>query len=145
MNTTRKEIKVKTDRNGFDWWNMLKVSARNSGNGIFEYCSDFGYGIIVLFDGKVKDYDEFDVVLDKDKLDKGKYEIIYDLYDEKTELVGYVYKPIKKGLWEAIEDDGFEKYDAFVSLIKNTLAPTDNEVAYEIEEKVNTFMHDMFE
>lgn len=51
-------------------------------------------------------------------------------------------------LWNAMDADGWEKYDAFVSLIKDTLAPLnpqENEKAYEIEDKVNAFMSTMFD
>ena len=51
-------------------------------------------------------------------------------------------------LWNAMDADGWEKYDAFVSLIKDTLAPLnpqENEKAHEIEDKVNAFMSTMFD
>lgn len=54
----------------------------------------------------------------------------------------------KGKLWNAMEVDEWEKYDAFVSLIKDTLAPLnpqENEKAYAIEDVVNKFMVDMFE
>ena len=47
-------------------------------------------------------------------------------------------------IWNAIENDGYQKYDAFVSLIKDTLSPNDNEKAYQIENEVNAFMTEMF-
>ena len=47
-------------------------------------------------------------------------------------------------IWDAIEQDGYEKYDAFVSLIKDTIAPNDDEKAYKVEDVVNTFMVQMF-
>ena len=47
-------------------------------------------------------------------------------------------------LWNAMDADGWEKYDAFVSLIKDTLAPL-NPQEYEIEDKVNAFMSTMFD
>lgn len=47
-----------------------------------------------------------------------------------------------------MEADGWEKYDTFVSLIKDTLAPLnpqENEKAYIIEDVVNKHIADMFE
>jgi hypothetical protein len=47
-------------------------------------------------------------------------------------------------IWEAFLKEDCVTYDAFVDLIKNTLAPNDNEKAYEIEDKVNAHMVKMF-
>ena len=50
-------------------------------------------------------------------------------------------------IWEAIEADGHERYDAFVSLIKDTLCPLnpeENEKAYFIEDVVNERLAEMF-
>lgn len=54
----------------------------------------------------------------------------------------------KGKIWEAIEADGYEKYDAFVSLIKDALCPLnpeENEKAYFIEDVVNGILGDMFD
>ena len=53
----------------------------------------------------------------------------------------------KKGIWDAVEENGWRQYDDFVSLIKDTLAPNipqDNEKAYEIEDEVNAYLAKMF-
>lgn len=50
-------------------------------------------------------------------------------------------------IWEAIEADGHKKYDALVSLVKDTLCPLnpeENEKAYAIEEEVNNAMNNLF-
>lgn len=55
---------------------------------------------------------------------------------------------MEKSIWDAIEEDGYKRYDAFVDLIKDTLAPLnpqENEKAYEIEDKVNAYMTKMFD
>lgn len=53
-------------------------------------------------------------------------------------------KPTQK-IWDAFLKEDCVTYDAFVNFIKNTLAPTDNERAYEIEDKINASMVKMFE
>ena len=55
-------------------------------------------------------------------------------------------KPIvlNEGLWEAIERDNYQVYDAFVDFIKDYYAPDDNKKAYEIEDVVNGLMTNMF-
>jgi len=50
-------------------------------------------------------------------------------------------------IWEAIEADGYKKYDAFMSLIKDTLCPInpdENEKSYFIEDVVNERLGDLF-
>lgn len=48
-------------------------------------------------------------------------------------------------IWNAFLMEDCVTYDAFVDFIKNTLAPTDNEKAYEIEDKINASMVKMFD
>lgn len=48
-------------------------------------------------------------------------------------------------IWNAFLMEDCVTYDAFVDFIKNTLAPTDNEKAYEIEGKINASMVKMFD
>jgi hypothetical protein len=48
-------------------------------------------------------------------------------------------------IWDAFVKEDCVTYDAFVDFIKNTLAPTDNEKAYEIEDKINASMVKMFD
>ena len=54
----------------------------------------------------------------------------------------------KGRIWDAIEADGYEKYDAFVSLIKDTLFPLitteENKKAYAVEDIVNERMTELF-
>ena len=47
-------------------------------------------------------------------------------------------------IWDAFLMEDCVTYDAFVDFIKNTLAPTDNEKAYEIEDDINASMVEMF-
>lgn len=47
-------------------------------------------------------------------------------------------------IWNAFLKEECVTYDSFVNFIKDTLAPTDNEKAYEIEDDINAFMVDMF-
>ncbi len=51
---------------------------------------------------------------------------------------------LNEGLWEAIERDNYQVYDAFVDFIKDFYAPDDNKKAYEIEDVVNGLMLNMF-
>ena len=92
---------------------------------------------------------------DSDKYGEGGLVIGQEFFDKYVE-VGDIRvieefdepKRWKKGrIWEAIEADGHEKYDAFVSLIKDTLCPLnpeENEKAYFIEDVVNEMLADMF-
>ena len=50
----------------------------------------------------------------------------------------------QNSLWEAFEVDGYETYDKFVDFIKNYYSPQDDQKAYEIEDKVNGMLGEMF-
>ena len=47
-------------------------------------------------------------------------------------------------IFAEFERRGFKEYDAFVSVIKDTIAPTDNELAYKVENDVNDKLSRMF-
>lgn len=48
-------------------------------------------------------------------------------------------------IWDEFVKEDCVTYDAFVDFIKNVLAPDDNEKAYEIEDKINAHMVNMFD
>lgn len=52
---------------------------------------------------------------------------------------------LKEGLWNAIEKDNYQVYDAFVDFIKNYYAKGDDIKAYEIEDEVNDWMVKMMD
>lgn len=56
-----------------------------------------------------------------------------------------VNKILKEGLWNAIEKDNYQVYDAFVDFIKNYYAKGDDIKAYEIEDEVNDWMIKMMD
>lgn len=75
----------------YDWWTNLRVMARNSHNGIFEYCSAVGKVHIVLLNWEHKKFDEGVVEDMMNNTDWTNIVEDYTLYNEKWELVGFVY------------------------------------------------------
>ena len=51
---------------------------------------------------------------------------------------------MSKNITEAFAERGYKEYDAFVSVIKDTIAPTDNALAYKVEDDVNAMLSEMF-
>ena len=49
------------------------------------------------------------------------------------------------GAWDAIVNDEYKSYDRFVDLLKNYYAPNNNELAYQIEDDIHSYMTKMFE
>jgi len=51
----------------------------------------------------------------------------------------------KGAIWDSIEQEGYLTYDEFVNFLKGIIAPADKEKAYEVEDKINELMLDMFD
>lgn len=49
-----------------------------------------------------------------------------------------------KDIFEAFAERDFKEYDAFMSVIKDTIAPTDNDLAYKVEDDANAMLSEMF-
>ena len=47
-------------------------------------------------------------------------------------------------IFEAFEANGFKEYDAFVSVVKDTIAPKDNALAYKVEDTLNDRLSKVF-
>lgn len=56
-----------------------------------------------------------------------------------------VNKVIKEGLWDGIEQNGYQIHDQFVDFIKDYYAKGDNQLAYQIEDDVNGWLAKMME
>jgi hypothetical protein len=56
-----------------------------------------------------------------------------------------VNKVIKEGLWNGIEQNGYQIHDQFVDFIKDYYAKGDNQLAYQIEDDVNRWLAKMTE
>jgi len=47
--------------------------------------------------------------------------------------------------WDAVVNDEYKSYDKLVDLLKNHYAPNNDELAYQIEDDIHSYMSKMFE
>lgn len=127
-----------------EWENLLKTANEDlKADGIrisIDDDEEEGYFRCIIYKGnrKIETYAENYY---EDELD----ELVNDVWSYAKGLVNKGNG--KKGIWDAVEENGWKQYDDFVSLIKDTLAPNnpqDNEKAYEIEDEVNAYLAKMF-
>ena len=77
----------------YDWWDELRVYARNSRNALYENVSKLNKVTIVLYDSTAEGFDENNVSDELIELHKKGIVEDYTLYAEsESYLVGYVYR-----------------------------------------------------